>query len=495
MSPDMKPAAALTMMNTDIETIVAGVHHIHELWGSIVEIAIADFLIYKQLGAACAMPLSLAVVLLVGSVWVAIPTGAAQAQWIQASQDRVTATSGVLGALKWLKFSGITEVVFGTVRQLRVRELEVSLRFRKLIGRSLTLLIFMPIWSPILTFSVAAGLAENGQGHILSSGTAFTALSTLLLMSTPLSAIISALPTVAAAIESSKRVQSYLNTKKRSNQQALLEGIHFAEDDEKLDLKQEVLPPVLPILELGRPFDSIQELDTILKDDRPQNFDESEDIVASVRGTFAWTPNSLPILNISEWNIYRGKLNLVLGPNSCGKSTLLKCLLGELSQFRGDVWTGYSGIAYCDQKPWLPNENVRQVILGDAEYDPEWYRRVIKACALDHDLRLWPQGDKTMPGTQGFTMSGGQKQRIVSIIIHASRPIRVANHLDSRWHAPCMPGETSSSWTMSLAVSTRTPKSAFSKICFRRMACSVLARPLSLWLAPIVSGHASHRRT
>ncbi|KAF2157808.1 ABC transporter [Myriangium duriaei CBS 260.36] len=431
MSPDMQPAAALTMMNTDIETIVAGVHHVHELWGSIAEIAIADYLIYKQLGAACAMPLSLAVVLLIFSVYLALPTGKAQAAWIQASQDRVTATSGVLGSVKWLKFSGLTDMAFSTLRQLRLTELEVSLKFRKLLGRSLLLLIFMPVWSPILTFSVSAGLSANGHGGgRLSLSSAFTSLSVLLLMSTPLTAIISALPTVAAAYESCGRVQSYLNSKKCSDSErdsefdGLIEG-----GDEKKDLKAAVHPPVLPMLQLGKNFDSVHELDDMLRDKKKP---DDADVVASVRGHFAWSPELAPVLNISQWSIYRGQLNLVLGPVGCGKSTLMKCVLGELSAFHGDVWTGYGGTAYCDQKPWLPNEPVRDVIVGDSTFDLKWYRMVVDACALEHDIKLWPEGDQTLPGTQGVTMSGGQKQRIsLARAVYARREFTVLDDVFS----------------------------------------------------------------
>ncbi|GAM82536.1 hypothetical protein ANO11243_005180 [Dothideomycetidae sp. 11243] len=414
MTPDMKPAAALTMMNTDIETIVAGVHHIHELWGSVAEIIVAEYLIYHQLGAACAMPISLAVVLLFASMFLAVPTGKAQAAWIQASENRVTATSGILGSMKWLKFSGLTQTVFETMRQLRLTELSVSLKFRKLLGRSLLLhlVIFMPIWAPILTFSVAAGLSKDGKDKSLTLSSAFTSLSVLLLMSTPLSAIISALPTVTAAFESCRRVQGYLTSDKRwdlQDPQSELDGVNEDVDDDKRDLEAAVYPPVLPVLELGRAFDSVQELDVILREDRDL---DNDDIVASVRGQFAWTPDQLPILNISQWDIHRGQLNIVLGPVGCGKSTLMKCLLGEISQFRGDIWTGYTGIAYCDQKPWLPNEPVRSVIVGDGNFDSRWYRIVIDACALERDIQLWPEGDQTLPGTQGVSMSGGQKQRI-----------------------------------------------------------------------------------
>ena len=48
---------ALTLISTDIETAVQGLVHVHELWAGIVEIGIGIYLLYRQLGAACAMPI------------------------------------------------------------------------------------------------------------------------------------------------------------------------------------------------------------------------------------------------------------------------------------------------------------------------------------------------------------------------------------------------------------------------------------------------------
>jgi len=44
------------------------------------------------------------------------------------------------------------------------------------------------------------------------------------------------------------------------------------------------------------------------------------------------------------------------------------------------------------------------------DWDPEWYQRVISACALEADLILLPGGDRTEIGERGINLSGGQKQ-------------------------------------------------------------------------------------
>lgn len=58
-SPNVSPAGALTLVGTDSEQISQGVNQLHEIWGGLVEIGIGIYLIYRQLGAACAMPVAL----------------------------------------------------------------------------------------------------------------------------------------------------------------------------------------------------------------------------------------------------------------------------------------------------------------------------------------------------------------------------------------------------------------------------------------------------
>jgi ATP-binding cassette subfamily C (CFTR/MRP) protein 4 len=42
----------------------------------------------------------------------------------------------------------------------------------------------------------------------------------------------------------------------------------------------------------------------------------------------------------------------------------------------------------------------------------EKYQKVIKVCALEHDVLLFPYGDQTLVGERGVMLSGGQKARI-----------------------------------------------------------------------------------
>lgn len=55
------PASSLTLMSADIERITNGWQMMHECWANVIEITVAIYLLGRQLGAACAIPIAVAV--------------------------------------------------------------------------------------------------------------------------------------------------------------------------------------------------------------------------------------------------------------------------------------------------------------------------------------------------------------------------------------------------------------------------------------------------
>lgn len=54
------PLAALTHANGDTDAAQQALYQAHDPWSSIVEIVVADYLIWRQMGAACAIPIAVA---------------------------------------------------------------------------------------------------------------------------------------------------------------------------------------------------------------------------------------------------------------------------------------------------------------------------------------------------------------------------------------------------------------------------------------------------
>ncbi|CAG8734590.1 40836_t:CDS:10 [Gigaspora margarita] len=130
-------------------------------------------------------------------------------------------------------------------------------------------------------------------------------------------------------------------------------------------------------------------------------------IIGFENATLQWSNNDTANgLNIFTWinlNVHfpYGKLSLIYGPTGCGKTGLLKALLGEIKCIDGHVFSPKLGeVAYASQ-----TEN----ILFGLEYDVERFSKVLQMCALENEVLKF--GDKEI-GENGIALSNGQRQRI-----------------------------------------------------------------------------------
>lgn len=54
-------ASSMTLMSADVERIVTGMTTAHEMWSNLIEVTLAIYLLQRQLGVACAIPVGVAV--------------------------------------------------------------------------------------------------------------------------------------------------------------------------------------------------------------------------------------------------------------------------------------------------------------------------------------------------------------------------------------------------------------------------------------------------
>jgi hypothetical protein len=69
-------------------------------------------------------------VCLIIGIPLAIASGNAQGTWLEAVEERVAVTSKVLGVMKSIKMTGLTEVISKNIRELRSQEIKASFAFR-----------------------------------------------------------------------------------------------------------------------------------------------------------------------------------------------------------------------------------------------------------------------------------------------------------------------------------------------------------------------------
>ena len=128
-------------------------------------------------------------------------------------------------------------------------------------------------------------------------------------------------------------------------------------------------------------------------------------------------------LQLGKFSAETGTLTVIAGKVGAGKSSLLSALLGEMHMLPMDDSLGVDdssnpsvvcrgSVAYCAQEPWIQNATLKDNILFGAPYDEVRYNEVLKACALEADIKALPGGDQTEIGERGINLSGGQKCRV-----------------------------------------------------------------------------------
>ncbi|CBQ72946.1 probable YCF1-Vacuolar ABC transporter responsible for vacuolar sequestration of glutathione-S-conjugates [Sporisorium reilianum SRZ2] len=154
-------------------------------------------------------------------------------------------------------------------------------------------------------------------------------------------------------------------------------------------------------------------LDTLNDSDNPAHEPEQDDEVVVIRdGEFKWSRSQpVPTLQDINLSVKKGELLAVLGKVGDGKSSLLSAVLGEMVRTDGEAIVK-GRTAYFTQGGWCMGATVRDNILFGLKYEPEFYQRVIDACALTPDLNILPEGDRTEVGERGVSLSGGQRARI-----------------------------------------------------------------------------------
>lgn len=344
--------------------------------------------------------------------------GNAQVPWLEAIEERLSATAKALASLKPMKMMGLTDVVSERIAQSRLDEIQASRRHRILsiflsifstfqflaslharfwlIGRpaGIGASSFTPVWG----FAVYILRAKANDTGTLTDSVAFAALSLFELVHQPMAFLVHGFEDIQIILNSFRRVQEYL----------LSEG-----HEDYRTVSEYVINSHEPTLCLGKSAGkSSSDIKAVSDQESDRQSPQSAAVVKDVSAGYGQDED--PVLKNLNFRISCGKTTMVLGPVGCGKSTLLKLLLGELPSMKGEVSTTFKYAAFCPQTPWTIWGTIQHNIVAFAQWNKNWYDSVVNSCALLHDFKELPDGDQTNTGSCGSRLSGGQRLRVVS---------------------------------------------------------------------------------
>lgn len=190
-----------------------------------------------------------------------------------------------------------------------------------------------------------------------------------------------------------------------------------------------VAPNRLYLNDLNGLKKSLLPLEQALKNER----DKPKDMASAYRLqslrvsnlTYCYPGTTQGITDIS-FEMQRGSLTVITGQIGCGKTTLLRLLLGLLPMQSG--WIYWNGnlikdpasffvpprSAYTPQIAQLFSYTLRENILLGLSKDDQDIATALKMAVFEQDLAIMNEGLETLVGSKGVRLSGGQIQRVAA---------------------------------------------------------------------------------
>ncbi|KAL3420510.1 hypothetical protein PVAG01_06955 [Phlyctema vagabunda] len=414
-SSSLSESASLTLMTADVERVGSGMRTMHDSWASIIEIGLALWLLEMQLGVATVAAVAVSVACIVANIKLAMIAGGRQKVWLEAIQERISATVSALGAMKGIKMTGATKMMYSAITELRASEIRLSKKFRQLLIAVVTLSYVSTTMSPVFGFGTYSILSSLRDTIPLNAAIAYTSLTLFSLLGQAMSLWIEAIIGVVTAIASLERIREYLAS------------------DARVDPRTSL--PKLPHVDLyfhHDPSSSMLELQEVDIRKRSRLVGDVEEVITVRNCSASWAEGTPPVLSNINLSVKRGELTMIIGPIGSGKSTLLKAVLGEMPETSGSIVVHGNEVAFCPQVAWLTNASIKDNIIGQLDFDFRWYNTVVNACALDIDFAQLPNGDNSMIGSKGIILSGGQKTRVsLARTVYARKDIAVLDDVFS----------------------------------------------------------------
>ncbi|KAI1286675.1 ATP-binding cassette sub-family C member 3 [Halotydeus destructor] len=359
------------LMSVDSESIVGYVNFVNQWWNAPLQIAIAMYLLWQQLGIATLAGIAIMLLLIPVNSYLVKKLESTYYALMTEKDKRSKLMNEIISGIKVLKMYAWEVSLSKQVKTIRNNEI-AQLKIQTILMALITFTvgctpIFVAIFS-FLTFTLV------NSDNVLDPRKTFVSLALFNIIQSPL--------TMFPYLVNNSAVFSV--AKKRTNK--------FLSSNEHDVTKTET--------------------------DRNQ-----ENAIEIKNGKFSWNIRRTPYLRDINLNIKKKSLIAVVGRVGSGKSSLISALLGEMEKVDGQLNISGS-VAYVPQQAWIQNATVKNNIVFTSAMDSLLYNSILDSCSLKTDLTILEAGDQTEIGEKGINLSGGQKQRVsLARAVYADRDI------------------------------------------------------------------------
>ncbi|XP_054155854.1 multidrug resistance-associated protein 1-like [Oppia nitens] len=377
----------VNIMAIDCQRISDEAVNVITLLSNPIQLVLAIYLLYLQLGVATFAGLSYMFVSLIINILVSLYTVLLTKQLMSIKDKRQNLMNEILNGIKVLKLYAWEEAFMGLVEKIRTKELDKFFRF----GQTFIVYVVISYTSPaivqLITYCTYVAINQGDQLHQINASKIFVSLALFNLVRQIMFTLPQSLNAITLIYVSFKRIERFLNS---------YEHLDYIENN----------------ISNNNCLINVENASFNWESNTNSSNSSSS---SSSSSSSVDTNKSQPILHNINLKIIDGQFVAIVGSVGSGKSSLMSALFGDMdligSNGRVNVRPDIS-VAYVPQQAWILNNTVKENIVFGKTMDRELYDRVLDTCALRHDLQQLADGDQTVIGEKGVNLSGGQKQRI-----------------------------------------------------------------------------------
>jgi ATP-binding cassette subfamily C (CFTR/MRP) protein 1 len=335
-----------------------------QLWSAPFQIVLCMLSLYQLLGWSMFAGVGAMIIMIPLNGWIARIMKTLQKEQMKNKDMRTRLMTEILNNMKSIKLYAWTTAFIARLNHIRNDQ---ELKTLRKIGATQAFSNFTWSTTPFLVSCSTFGVFVLTQHKALTTEIVFPALTLFNLLTFPLAILPMVITAIVEASVAVGRITSFLTAE---------------------ELQEEA----------------------VIREDAVD--DNGEESVRVREASFTWDRHEeRRALHDINFSAHKGELACIVGRVGDGKSSLLQAVLGDLWKIKGEVVVR-GKTAYVPQQSWVMNASVRENIVFGHRWDPQFYEKTIKACALSDDFSQLPDGDQTEVGERGISLSGGQKARL-----------------------------------------------------------------------------------